>query len=96
VLQVAEGDAAHQRVPMQAGPGSSLEGAEAEFLFELLVGLFANPARLDRRREIAQRDARVRRTPALKLADDGGPTKGPADGVENVGIAREGTAATCR
>ena len=32
VLQVGVGDAGHQRVPMQAGPGSALEVAEAEFL----------------------------------------------------------------
>src|SRR3954469_11898818 len=47
VLRVGEGNAGHQRVPVQAGPGPALEVAEAEFLFELLVRLFANPARLD-------------------------------------------------
>src|SRR3712207_4496994 len=39
VLQVGEGDAAHQRVPVQPGPGAPLEVAEAEFLLELLVRL---------------------------------------------------------
>ena len=48
VLQVGAGDARHQRVSMQPGPGASLEMVEAEFLLELLVGLLADPARLDR------------------------------------------------
>ena len=47
VLQIGESDAGHQRVPMQAGPGPTLEVAEAEVLFELLVRLLAGPARLD-------------------------------------------------
>src|SRR3954449_1242769 len=47
VLQVGEGNAGHQRVPVQAGPGPALEVAEAEFLFQLLVRLLAGPARLD-------------------------------------------------
>ena len=47
VLQVSEGDAGHQRVPVQAGPGAALEVPEAQFLLELLVRLFADPARLD-------------------------------------------------
>src|SRR4051794_3003220 len=46
VLQVGEGNAGHQRVPVQAGPGPALEVAEAELLLELLVpllnGLIAN------------------------------------------------------
>src|SRR5260370_11304629 len=32
---------------MKALPGSSLEVVEAEFLFQLLMTLFANPSRLD-------------------------------------------------
>jgi hypothetical protein len=36
VLQVGTGDAAHQRVSVQAGPGPSLEVAEPEFLLQLL------------------------------------------------------------
>src|SRR3954464_10511193 len=47
VLQIGKGDAGHQRVPMQAGPGSALEVAEPKFLLELLVHLLAGPARLD-------------------------------------------------
>ncbi len=33
---------------MEPLPGSSLEVIELEFLFQLLVGLFANPSRFDR------------------------------------------------
>src|SRR3954454_7169230 len=47
VLQISKGDAGHQGVAMQAGPGPALEVAEPEFLLELLVHLFAGPARLD-------------------------------------------------
>src|ERR671920_1944543 len=47
VLQVGEGDAAHQHVPVQAGPRSALEVAEAEFLLELLMCRLAGPACLD-------------------------------------------------
>ena len=47
VLQVGEGHAGHQRVPVQAGPGPTLEVAETEFLLKLLMPLLANPARLD-------------------------------------------------
>jgi hypothetical protein len=50
VLQVGEGDATHQRVPMQPGQRSSLKGAEPEFLFELLVRLLADPSCLDGKR----------------------------------------------
>ena len=37
VLQVREGHAGHQGVPVQAGPGPALEVAETEFLLQLLV-----------------------------------------------------------
>src|SRR3954452_8767437 len=47
VLQIGKGDAGHQGVAMQAGPGPALEVAEAELLLELLVYLLARPARLD-------------------------------------------------
>src|SRR4051812_41741291 len=57
VLQVGEGDAGHQSVPMQPGPGPPLEMAEPEFLLELLVRLLADPARLDGRGERLQRCA---------------------------------------
>ncbi len=42
VLRVSEGEAAHQRVPVQAGPGPALEVGQAQFLLELLVRLLAN------------------------------------------------------
>ena len=41
VLQVGEGDAGHQSVPVQPGPGAALEVAEAQLLLELLVRLLA-------------------------------------------------------
>src|SRR5690349_18483987 len=55
VLQPGESHAGHQRVPMQAGPGSALEVAQAQFLFELLVPLLADPARLNGRSQCPQR-----------------------------------------
>src|SRR3954464_6095617 len=55
VLQISKGDAGHQRVPMQAGPGPAFEVAEAELLLELLVHLLARPARLDGGDQPAQR-----------------------------------------
>lgn len=58
VLQVGESHAGHQRVPVQAGPGSPLEVPEAQFLFELLMSLLAHPARLDGGGERAQRGPR--------------------------------------
>src|SRR3954468_1789281 len=47
VLQPGKGDAGHQCVPMQAGPGAALEITEAKFLLELLTHRLARPARLD-------------------------------------------------
>jgi hypothetical protein len=47
-LQVAVGDHRHERVAVQATPGSAFEVVEAEFFLELLVGLLADPSRLDR------------------------------------------------
>ena len=44
----------HERMAVQALPGSALEVIEAEFLFQLLVSLLANPSRLDGRRQGAQ------------------------------------------
>src|SRR5690349_21967383 len=55
VLQPDKGDAGHQRVPMQAGPGPAFEVAEAEFLLELPVHLLARPARLDGSGQPSQR-----------------------------------------
>src|SRR4051794_13879646 len=47
VLQIGKGDAGHQRVSMQAGPGAAFEIAEPQFLFELLVHRLTGPARLN-------------------------------------------------
>src|SRR5580692_10081054 len=47
-LQIGVGDHGHQGVTMEAMPGSALEVVEAEFFFELLMRLFADPSRLDR------------------------------------------------
>jgi hypothetical protein len=47
-LQVGVGDHRHERVAVQAMPGSAFEVVEAEFFLELLVGLLAEPSRLDR------------------------------------------------
>ena len=55
VLQIGKGDAGHQRVAMQAGPGPAFEVAEAELLLELLVHL---PQRTALRRLVATVKAR--------------------------------------
>ena len=47
LLEEGIGDHCHQRVTVKTLPGSSLEVIEAEFLFELLMGLLADPSRLD-------------------------------------------------
>ena len=47
MLEEGVGDHRHERVTVKTLPGSSLEVIEAEFLFELLMGLFADPSRLD-------------------------------------------------
>ena len=48
MLEECVGDHSHERVTMKALPGSSLEVIEPKFLFQLLMGLFANPSRFDR------------------------------------------------
>src|SRR3954467_5501311 len=58
VLPVGEGHAGHERLPVQARPGPTLEVAETEFLLELLMPLLANPARLDGGGERPQRGSR--------------------------------------
>src|SRR5246127_3356551 len=47
ILQESVGDHRHERMTMQALPGSALEVVKTEFFFQLLVRLLANPARLD-------------------------------------------------
>src|SRR4051794_27796301 len=58
VLQVGEGNAGHQRVPVQPGPRAALEVAKAEFLLELLMCLLAGPARLHGSGQSPQRGPR--------------------------------------
>ena len=65
MLEEGVGDHCHERVTMKALPGSSLEVIEAEFFFQLLMRLLANPSRLDgggqgaqvRRRRAGWRDS---------------------------------------
>jgi hypothetical protein len=47
VLEEGVGDHRHERMTVKALPGSPLEVIEAEFFFHLLMGLFADPSRLD-------------------------------------------------
>ena len=54
MLQKGVSDAAHQGMPVQSGPGPTLEMPEPQLPLELLMRLLADPARLDRRRERAQ------------------------------------------
>jgi len=46
MLEEGVGDQCHERMTMKADPRSSLEVIEAEFLFQLLKGLLADPSRL--------------------------------------------------
>ena len=48
VLKESVSDHGHQCVTMKALPGSPLEVIKSEFLFQLLMGLLANPSCLDR------------------------------------------------
>ena len=54
MLEKGVSDHRHERVTMEALPGPALEVVETEFLFQLLVGLLANPSRLDGCRQGAQ------------------------------------------
>ena len=47
MLEEGVGDHRHERMTVKALPGSSLEVIEAEFFFQLLMGLLTNPSRLD-------------------------------------------------
>ena len=58
VLEIGTCDAGHERMSVQAGPGSSLEVVKTEFLLKLLVRLLADPASLNGCRQTAQRSAR--------------------------------------
>ena len=54
MLEECVSDHGHERVTMEALPGSSLEVIKPEFLFQLLMGLFANPSGFDRGSQRAQ------------------------------------------
>ena len=47
MLEVGVSDHRHQRMAARTLPGAAFEVIEAEFFFHLLVGLFADPSRLD-------------------------------------------------
>ena len=47
MLKKGVSDHRHERMTVKALPGSSLEVIQAEFFFQLLVSLLANPSRLD-------------------------------------------------
>ena len=47
MLEEGVSDHCHERMTMKASPGPSLEVVEAEFLFQLLMSLLADPSRLD-------------------------------------------------
>ena len=47
MLEEGVSDHRHERMTVKALPGPSLEVVEAEFLFQLLMGLLADPSRLD-------------------------------------------------
>ena len=54
MLQEGEGEHRHERMAVETLPGSPFEVIEAKFLFQLLMGLLAQPPRLDGRRERLQ------------------------------------------
>jgi len=47
MLEEGVGDHGHERMTVKALPRSSLEVIEAEFFFQLLMSLLADPSRLD-------------------------------------------------
>ena len=54
MLEGGVSDHGHERMTMQAQPGSTLEVIEAEFFFQLLMSLLANPSRFNGGRHGAQ------------------------------------------
>ena len=54
MLEEGVSDHRHQRMAVKTLPGAAFEVIEAEFFFHLLVGLFADPSRLDGGRQGAQ------------------------------------------
>src|SRR5215203_2813223 len=76
VLQIEEGDHTHESVAMQTAPGSPFEVIEAKFLLELLMGLLAEPARLDGWRRgflAASRSASSRGSTCARLSNGARP-----------------------
>ena len=47
MLEEGVSDHRHERMTMKTVPGPSLEVVETEFLFQLLMGLLADPSGLD-------------------------------------------------
>ena len=47
MLQEGVGDYCHESVTMKTLPGSPFKVIKPEFLFQLLMGLFANPSCFD-------------------------------------------------
>ena len=56
MLEECVSDHCHERVAMQARPGSALEVVQTEFFFQLLMRLLTNPSCLDGGRQGAQVD----------------------------------------
>lgn len=54
ILREREGEHRHECMAVKALPGSSFEVVEPKFLFQLLMGLLANPSCLDSRSQGAQ------------------------------------------
>ena len=54
MLEERVGDHGHECMAMKAVPRPSLEVVETEFLLQLLMGLLADPSRLDRGSQAAQ------------------------------------------
>src|SRR4051812_50159043 len=79
VSQIGESDAGHQRVPVQAGPGPTLEVAEPGLLLELLVHLLTGPARLDGGGQTPQGGPRRQVAEVVFLLATGAPFAGQPD-----------------
>ena len=54
MLEEGVGDHCHERMTVKAWPRPSFEVIEAEFFFQLLMGLLADPSRLDGGSQSAQ------------------------------------------
>ena len=54
MLQEGEGEHRHECMAVKSLPGSPFEVVEPQLLFQLLMGLLANPSSLDRRSQGAQ------------------------------------------